>query len=136
MPNIAELESECDRLRALLAEKDRKAAEEKAANIAAQEASDAAKSAEERVKAAAEEREQLRRGAHINWLVSQADPTKPIDFSALAAAIPSDPNAWPPNVRPEDFVTIGGARLNANENQAVAETFLGKLLANMGGKNG
>lgn len=127
MPTHAELQIQVDRLTAILAERDRKAAEEKAAAIAAQEASEDAKNAAERAEAADAERETIRRGTWINHLLGQAKPDEQVDFAAITAAIPKDD--WPPNVRPEDFTLTGGLRIRAEQKTGVANTTLGRMLA-------
>ena len=125
----AELQAQVDRLTSNLAERDRKVAEDKAAAIAAQEATDAAKSAAERAQAAAAERETIRRGTWVNHMLGQAKPGEPVDFMAIDAAIPKDEGQWPPGVDPASFVLTGGGRIRPEEKTDVASTTLGRMLA-------
>src|SRR5262245_42626381 len=98
MPTAAELQSRVDHLEGLLAERDRKDAETRAAALAAQQVTDDAKSAAERAEAAKAERETIRRGAWVNHLLAQADPNAPVNFQAVDAGIPKDEGQWPPGV--------------------------------------
>lgn len=129
MPTAAELQSRVDHLEGLLAERDRKEAETRAAALAAQQATDDAKAAAERVAAAAAEREQIRRGSWTSHLLAQADPAAVFDPAALDSQIPKDEGQWPPGVNPADFVLTGGARIRPEEKVDVAQTTLGKMLA-------
>jgi hypothetical protein len=131
MPTNAELQTQVDRLTGMLAERDRKDAEAKAAEVIAAQASDDAKAAAERAQAAAAEREQIRRGSWVNHLLGQAKPDVPVNFAEIDAAIPKDEGQWPPGVEPSSFVLTGGARIRPEEKTDVANTTLGRMLAAM-----
>ena len=123
--------AQVDRLTAILAEKDRKAAEERVSAVTAQQSSDDARAATERAEAAKAERETIRRGSWINHLLGQAKPDEQLDFAALDAAVPKDEGQWPPNTRPEDYVLTGGLRIRPEQKSDVANSTLGRMLAAM-----
>jgi hypothetical protein len=127
MATSIELQEQVDHLSRLLAERDRKAAEDKAAALAAEEAKANALSAAERLAAAEAERERVRTGLWVNHIISTAPPTQCLDIAALD--IPS--SGYPPGCDPSAFAFSLSTPLRADEAANVADTALGRALANL-----
>ena len=124
MPTTAELQNRVDHLESILRERERQQTEERAAALAAQQATDAAKDSEARATAAAADRERIRRGAHLNCFLAAAPSDAPVDPVALLARVPA--TGWPPGVDETQFIFTGGAITPEID---VSGTTLGKALA-------
>jgi hypothetical protein len=124
--------SEADELRrraewaeAQLRARDRAAAEERIAAMAAQQKQQDETANAERQAALQAEIEKTRRGAWVNALLKNADPSAPFDPTAFEKAIPA--TGWPAGVSQSDF-HFAGERVLGHEADDVGSTLLGKML--------
>lgn len=130
MATSSELQNRVDHLESILRDRDRKEADARAAALAAQNATDDAKTIAAKAEAAIAEREAIRRGAWTSHLIATAAPAAPVDFTSLGERIPADKSAWPPN-SPESSFAFGPGIVPKEAQFDVTQTTLGKMLTSL-----
>lgn len=132
MSELDEVKRRAEWAEAQLRARDRAAAEERIAAMAAQQRQQDETANAERQAALKDEIEKTRRGAWVNALLKNlADPTAPFDPTAFEKAIPAA--GWPAGVSQSDF-HFAGEHILGREAEDVGSTTLGKILAELEGR--